>query len=193
MAYRSSVHESTCFTPKILVLSHKLLLLLNLIYPHPETKKPTDVNEHVMQNKLFSTSFSSLSEVTLPPNRNSEMLYLRRKFMVQHTKREITSSLNKLSKQQVKVRNFSSFEAREQRSLGCNLFAALVSLSVPARRPTPSPLHRSPPSSPAVSMTSHVLPSTLPRFSPNFFNSFTILAKPASPFTPLFYELTANP
>ena len=58
MAYRSSVHESTGFTPNFHVLGHELLHPLDLVQPPPETKAPTDMNKHVMQiQAVFHRAF----------------------------------------------------------------------------------------------------------------------------------------
>ena len=58
MTYRSSVHESTGYTINFLALSHQFFFLLHVMYPSPETNKPTDVNKHVMQKQaVFHTIF----------------------------------------------------------------------------------------------------------------------------------------
>ena len=43
MAYRSSLHESTGFTPHYLVFGHEISLLLNLMYRPPPSMTATDV------------------------------------------------------------------------------------------------------------------------------------------------------
>ena len=50
MAYRSSVHESTGYTPQFLVFGQELSLRLDCMYPHPQENKTTDIHEFV-QNK----------------------------------------------------------------------------------------------------------------------------------------------
>ena len=45
VVYRSSIHESTGFTPNRLVLGQQVLLPLDFMYPPPESHVPTNVNE----------------------------------------------------------------------------------------------------------------------------------------------------
>ena len=49
MAYRSSVHESTGFTPHYLVFGHEISLPLDLMYRPPPSSTPVDVNDWVSQ------------------------------------------------------------------------------------------------------------------------------------------------
>ena len=59
MAYRSSVHESTGFTPNRLVLGHEVSLPLDLMYPPPESHVPTNINEYVMTQQQKITKLSN--------------------------------------------------------------------------------------------------------------------------------------
>ena len=51
MAYRSSVHESTGYTPKFLVHGRETSLPLYLMFPSPKSDCPTNVHEFVHQRK----------------------------------------------------------------------------------------------------------------------------------------------
>ena len=76
MAYRSSVHESTGFTPIPLVLGHKLLFPLDLMYLPPKTNKPTDVNKHVMRKQaFFYRVFDLVGRSTTSPQKWSNAFY----------------------------------------------------------------------------------------------------------------------
>ena len=51
MAYRSSFHESTGFTPHFLVFGHEISLPLDLMYRPPPSPTPTDVHDWVSQKE----------------------------------------------------------------------------------------------------------------------------------------------
>ena len=51
MAYRSSVHESTAFTPHYLVFGHETSLPLDLMYRRPPSTTPIDVYNWVAQKE----------------------------------------------------------------------------------------------------------------------------------------------
>ena len=79
MAYRSSVHESTGFTPNRLVLGHEVLLPLDLMYPPPEGNVPTNVNEYVMsQQQKFHQAFELLRRNTTAQQRRRNALCNRK-------------------------------------------------------------------------------------------------------------------
>ena len=46
MAYRSSVHESTGYTPQLLVFGQELSLPLDCMYPNPQQNATTDIHEN---------------------------------------------------------------------------------------------------------------------------------------------------
>ena len=50
MAYRSSVHESTGYTPQFLVFGQELSLPLDCMYPNPQEITATDIHE-IVHNK----------------------------------------------------------------------------------------------------------------------------------------------
>ena len=50
MAYRSSVHESTGYTPKFLIFGQELSLPLDCMYPNPQENATTDIHE-IVHNK----------------------------------------------------------------------------------------------------------------------------------------------
>ena len=79
MAYRSSVHESTGFTPNRLVLGHEVLLPLDLMYPPPESHLPTNINEYVMtQQQKFHRAFELVRRNTTAQQRRRNALYNRK-------------------------------------------------------------------------------------------------------------------
>ena len=47
MAYQSSVHESTCYTPEFLVFGQELSLPLDFMYPNPQKNEITDFHDFV--------------------------------------------------------------------------------------------------------------------------------------------------
>ena len=47
MAYRSSVHESTAYTPQFLVFGQELSLLLDCMYPNLQQNETADIHEFV--------------------------------------------------------------------------------------------------------------------------------------------------
>ena len=51
MAYRSSVHESTGFTPHYLVFGHEVFLPLDIMYQPPPSRTPIDVYDWVLQKE----------------------------------------------------------------------------------------------------------------------------------------------
>ena len=79
MAYWSSVHESTGFTPNRLVLGHEVLLPLDLMYPPPESHVPANINEHVMtQQRKFHQVFELVRRNTTAQQRRCNALYNRK-------------------------------------------------------------------------------------------------------------------
>ena len=48
-AFRTSVHESTGYTPQFLVFGEKINLLIDIQYPSPEQPNKTDVHQFVQQ------------------------------------------------------------------------------------------------------------------------------------------------
>ena len=58
MAYRSSVHESTGYTPQFLVFGQELSLPLDCMYPNPQENETTDIHEFVHnKQKAFQRAF----------------------------------------------------------------------------------------------------------------------------------------
>ena len=51
MAYRSSVHESTGFTPYFLVFGHEMSLPLDLMYQPPEHSEPSSLKKQVLERQ----------------------------------------------------------------------------------------------------------------------------------------------
>ena len=58
MAYRSSVHESTGYTPQFLVFGRELSLPLDCMYPEPQDNTTTDLHEFVHnKQQAFQRAF----------------------------------------------------------------------------------------------------------------------------------------
>ena len=58
MAYRSSVHESTGYTPQFLVQGQEISLPIDIMYPNPEWEGPSNVDNFVYQRqKAFQRAF----------------------------------------------------------------------------------------------------------------------------------------
>ena len=58
LAYRSSVHESTGYTPQFLVFGQELCLPLDCMYPSPQEKATTDIHEFVhSKQQAFQRAF----------------------------------------------------------------------------------------------------------------------------------------
>ena len=53
MAYRSSVHESTGYTPQFLVFGQELSLSLDCMYPNPQENATTDIREFLLNKQAF--------------------------------------------------------------------------------------------------------------------------------------------
>ena len=72
MAYRSSVHESTGFTPHYLVFGHEISLPLDLMYqPRPGTT-PVDVNDWVLQKEeAFRQAYELVRRYPATPSQQS--------------------------------------------------------------------------------------------------------------------------
>ena len=61
MAYRSSVHESTGYSPQFLVHGREISLPIDLMYPVPETEEPMSTTDFVYHRKLaFQKAFELL-------------------------------------------------------------------------------------------------------------------------------------
>ena len=88
MAYRSSVHESTGYTPQFLVFGQKLSLPLDCMYPNPQEKTTTDVHEFVHnKQQAFQRAFE-LVRRNLNETKNAEMLSTIKRSTAQHTKKD---------------------------------------------------------------------------------------------------------
>ena len=59
MAYRSSVHESTAYTPQFLVFGQELSLPLDCMYPNPQENATTDIHEFVYNKQKHSNEHVS--------------------------------------------------------------------------------------------------------------------------------------
>ena len=52
MAYRTSVHESTGYTPHFLVYGQEVCLPIDLMYPNPSDQPPVDIHELVSARQI---------------------------------------------------------------------------------------------------------------------------------------------
>ena len=58
MAHRSSVHESTGYSPQFLVFGQELSLPLDCMYPNPQENATTDIHEFVHnKQQAFQRAF----------------------------------------------------------------------------------------------------------------------------------------
>ena len=79
MAYRSSVHESTGFTPHYLVFGHEISLPLDLMYRPPPSKTPVDVNDWVSQKEeAFRQAYELVRRNATSQQRRRNNLYNKR-------------------------------------------------------------------------------------------------------------------
>ena len=66
MAYRTSVHESTGYTPHFLVYGQEVCLPIDLMYPNPSDQPPNDIHEFVSARqvrfqKVYDSARTSLN------------------------------------------------------------------------------------------------------------------------------------
>ena len=79
MAYRSSVHESTGFTPHYLVFGHETSLPLDLMYPPPPSTTTIDVHDWVSQKeKAFRQAYELVRRNETTQQRRRNNLYNKR-------------------------------------------------------------------------------------------------------------------
>ena len=76
MAYRSSVHESTGYTPQFLVHGRETSLPLDLMFPSPESDCTTNVHEFVHQRKqAFQRAFALVRDNLNKNQRRRNAIY----------------------------------------------------------------------------------------------------------------------
>ena len=79
MAYRSSVHESTRFTPHYLVFGHESSLPLDLMYRPSLSKTPIDVKDWVSQKEeAFRQAYELVRRNANSQQRRRKNLYNKR-------------------------------------------------------------------------------------------------------------------
>ena len=79
MAYRSSVHESTGFTPHYLVFRHEISLPLDLMYRPPPGRTPVDVNDWLFQKEeAFRQAYELVRRNATTQQRRRSNLYNKR-------------------------------------------------------------------------------------------------------------------
>ena len=71
IAYRSSVHESTGYTPQFLVFGQELSLPLECMYPNPQEKETSDIHDFVLNKqqafpRAFELARRNLNEKKTP-------------------------------------------------------------------------------------------------------------------------------
>ena len=79
MAYRSSVHESSDFTPHYSVFGHEFSLPLDLMYRPPPSTTPTDVHDWVLQKEeAFRQAYELVRRNATTQQRRRNNLYNKR-------------------------------------------------------------------------------------------------------------------
>ena len=79
MAYRSSVHESTDFTPHFLVFGHEISLTLDLMYRPPPSTTPIDAHDWVSQKEeVFRQAYELVRRNATSQQRRRNNLYNKR-------------------------------------------------------------------------------------------------------------------
>ena len=79
MAYRSSVHESTGFTPFFLVFGHEISLPLDVMYRPPSSMTPIDVHDWVLQKEeAFRQAYELVLRNATAQQRRRNNLYNKR-------------------------------------------------------------------------------------------------------------------
>ena len=64
MAYRSSVHESTGYTPQFLGFGQESSLPLDCLYPNPKENEDTDIHEFVHnKQRAFQRAFKLVRRI----------------------------------------------------------------------------------------------------------------------------------
>ena len=79
MAYRSSVHESTGFTPQYLLFGHENSLPLDLMYRPPPSTTQIDVHDWVLQKEeAFRQAYGFVRRNATAQQRRHKSLYNKR-------------------------------------------------------------------------------------------------------------------
>ena len=79
MANRSSVHESTGFTPHYMVFGHEISLPLDLMYRPPPGTTPVDINDWVLQKEeAFRQAYELVRRNATTQQRCRNNLYNKR-------------------------------------------------------------------------------------------------------------------
>ena len=84
LAYRTSVHESTSYTPYFLLFGHEATLPIDLQFPPPSDATWTNYHEYVAETRLrFHTAYEQARQY-LTGHRNVSMHFITLKCMVPH-------------------------------------------------------------------------------------------------------------
>ena len=79
LAYRSSVRESTGFTPYFLVFGHEMLFPLDLMYKPPEHREPSSLNKQVLERQeTIRKAFELVRQNTTAQQLRRSALYNRK-------------------------------------------------------------------------------------------------------------------
>ena len=79
MAYRSSVHESTGFTPQYLVFGQELSLPIDCMYPSPQMDSTISFNEYVYQRKqAFQRAYDLVRKTLNETQQRRNAIYNKR-------------------------------------------------------------------------------------------------------------------
>ena len=78
-AYRTSVHESTGYTPHFLVYGQEICLPIDFMYPSPNDHLPSSTNEFVSARKLaFQKAYESARSILNQSQKRRNALYNRK-------------------------------------------------------------------------------------------------------------------
>ena len=79
MAYRTSVHESTGYTPHFLVYGQEVCLPIDFMYPNPSDQSPADIHEFVSARQVrFQKAYDSARTALNFNQRRRNALYNRK-------------------------------------------------------------------------------------------------------------------
>ena len=77
MAYRTSVHEFTCYTPHFRVYGQEVCHLIVFMYPNPSDQPPADINKHVsaLQFRFQKADDSARTALKFNQRRKNALYY----------------------------------------------------------------------------------------------------------------------
>ena len=88
MAYQSSVHESTGYTPQFQVFGEELSLPLDCMYPNPQDNETPDIHEFVHNKQQAFQRALELVRRNLNEKQKRRNAIYKKKSTAQHTKKD---------------------------------------------------------------------------------------------------------